>query len=171
MDTKTKPIILETESPSEDYSSDGLSGRPVPPPDGGAGAWKFLVGAFVVEAVLWGAFNLEPNGHVMLHMILIHGGEQASRYRMAFSRTTTPYIPTSSTIATSPLSERLRPASTTWEVPWRRRSWLDIRNGSGTWPLRAGSAASWRWWPLPSPLQSLDSSPHRASSTASPFSS
>ncbi|KAF6798728.1 major facilitator superfamily transporter [Colletotrichum sojae] len=54
MAAKTEPIPLETASPSEDYSSDEVSDRPIPPLDGGAGAWRFLVGAFVVEAVLWG---------------------------------------------------------------------------------------------------------------------
>lgn len=30
----------------------------LPPTDEGAGAWKYLAGCFLVEAILWGAFNL-----------------------------------------------------------------------------------------------------------------
>lgn len=66
------------------------------PVDGGFAAWRLLCAAFVFEALLWGKFTLDDK--------LNRADEcrvKASRYRLVFSRSTTPRFQNLPTIATS----------------------------------------------------------------------
>ncbi|KAL0932837.1 MFS monocarboxylate [Colletotrichum truncatum] len=54
MATDTQVIPLEEIPSTEEDHRQQSSHQSLPAPDGGAAAWKFLAGAFVIEAVLWG---------------------------------------------------------------------------------------------------------------------
>ncbi len=54
------PDIGEEQEQDQEQDDQGHLIPVLPPTDEGAGAWKYLAGCFLVEAILWGAFNLIP---------------------------------------------------------------------------------------------------------------
>lgn len=58
MPEQTNNTQLEAFTSSQDENEDGYMAQSLPRADEGMPAWKFLLGAFIVEAVLWGEFYL-----------------------------------------------------------------------------------------------------------------